>query len=796
MEGATRRWPTSPSQQEIESRFSHVVRRADFDHYRVYSAWHELLGFKWRLLIFPKGNKIDGEDIAHMSVYLDCGGPIDPAEKNEKKEDVHESDDDDDKKSGSIDCNSWSRCASFSLHLMKAKLLNDKLDGSAEAAKVAGLEENAQPLVMSQSTESFDSLLNEEMCGVCKDSSHSFTERVSDWGFLEFVSLSSLEEGPYADADGHVTIMVGISFKDNVSGVQKCDEYDDWLKDWNSKERTGYNGLTSNRSTGYLNATLQTLYCVGAVRTEVYRLPVAPACAEEELEFEVNRALRDVFKDLERATRTPGTAVLTNAFGWDSRDRKQPHDMHELKVCLFNGINQGGTKIDPSPTKYLSALFEGVLENRIKCVDVDYQSVTEEVFFDLWLSVSRCRDIYESFEKYTEVEVMDGDNKYHAEGFNELQAARKCVKFKKLPSVLQLFLRRSRYDFSRSTTVKVNDQYEFEKEIDLNRFVENSDGSDVFVLHSVIVFEDGLEDTGGHYYAFIRTDLDTGSNGTLGESSRWLRFEDSSVTFSNDEAAFQGNFGLGGEKDSNAYMLQYLRKSELPELLTAEPCGDGYDPTGSEGGNDNPAEGSAGLGSPPDSEVEDEIATQAPGDDGSVVAAPVDDECAAGTPGDNDSAAEGPGDSETAPEAPGENEIMTGAVGGDESVAEAQGDNESEGDAAGKNESAAQVPGDNLNASEAPGDNETAVEVPEGEWDGDAPKDDIITVAAQGDDESATDTPGDGIMLPASETEIDDDSNGESQGDDESPGKTQDLCAIHNRAETASISDIQENSAD
>lgn len=34
---------------------------------------------------------------------------------------------------------------------------------------------------------------------------------------------------------------------------------------------------------------------------------------------------------------------------------------------------------------------------------------------DLQLDVKGCRDIYSSFDKYVEVERLEGDNKYHAE---------------------------------------------------------------------------------------------------------------------------------------------------------------------------------------------------------------------------------------------------------------------------------------------------------------------------------------------------------------------------------------------
>lgn len=36
---------------------------------------------------------------------------------------------------------------------------------------------------------------------------------------------------------------------------------------------------------------------------------------------------------------------------------------------------------------------------------------------DLQLDVKGCRDVYASFDKYVEVERLEGDNKYHAEQY-------------------------------------------------------------------------------------------------------------------------------------------------------------------------------------------------------------------------------------------------------------------------------------------------------------------------------------------------------------------------------------------
>ena len=38
-------------------------------------------------------------------------------------------------------------------------------------------------------------------------------------------------------------------------------------------------------------------------------------------------------------------------------------------------------------------------------------------YADLQLDVKGCKDVYASFDKYVEVEKLEGDNKYHAEQY-------------------------------------------------------------------------------------------------------------------------------------------------------------------------------------------------------------------------------------------------------------------------------------------------------------------------------------------------------------------------------------------
>lgn len=64
----------------------------------------------------------------------------------------------------------------------------------------------------------------------------------------------------------------------------------------------------------------------------------------------------------------------------------------------------------------ISHLFEGHTFNFVECINVDYKSTRKESYMDLQLDVKGCKTVYDSFVKYTEIEKLDGQNQYKAEG--------------------------------------------------------------------------------------------------------------------------------------------------------------------------------------------------------------------------------------------------------------------------------------------------------------------------------------------------------------------------------------------
>jgi ubiquitin carboxyl-terminal hydrolase 7 len=372
-----------------------------------------------------------------------------------------------------------------------------------------------------------------------------------------------------------------------LSGLNE--QPDLWLHD--SKTDTGFVGLKNQGATCYMNSLLQSLYHVPALQRAVYKMPT-----EQETSVKRHRtasqhpavitrqdncntpesvalALQRVFYHLQHSSKSVGTKQLTKSFGWDALDAFTQHDVQELDRVLCDNLEEKmkGTPVE----KEVPRLFCGKLKNFVKCINVNFASERTEDFYDLSLNVRGCKNLKESLEKYVEREKLDGDNKYMAEGHG-LQDAEKGCTFSSFPPILHLHLKRFEYDPLRDANVKINDRFEFDEEIDLAPYMEEHPGGpEMYLLHSVLVHSGDVN--GGHYYAYIRPDC----------SDKWFKFNDERVTIATRDEAVESNFGseedpdrlpqgqalmiqrnrLGPRRCSNAYMLVYVKKAAVAEVL-------------------------------------------------------------------------------------------------------------------------------------------------------------------------------------------------------------------------------------
>eukprot|EP00960_Hanusia_phi_P046527 757889-Hanusia_phi.AAC.4 len=424
-----------------------------------------------------------------------------------------------------------------------------------------------------------------------KQAQHVFQYDDADWGFHTFLRHSTVIDPSFGYLVQNVltVILVVRVLKDHESR-----EYNSskdpilWLHD--PRVETGFVGLKNQGATCYMNSLLQSLFHIPALQRAVYKMPTEQETANKRPRHSthpaivsrndnsnssadsVALALQRVFYNLQHSKKSVGTKALTKSFGWDALDAFTQHDVQELDRVLCDNLEEKmkGTIVDGEVPR----LFRGKLQNFVKCINVDFSSVREEEFYDLSLNVKGCKNIEESLMKYVEVEKLDGENKYMADGHG-LQDAEKGCAFLSLPPVLHLHLKRFEYDPVRDANVKINDKFEFGPVLDLSQYMEGKAKSSLsYLLHSVLVHSGDVH--GGHYFAYIRPDC----------KSKWLKFNDERVSVVSAEEAIQNNFGGEDEFDgesafspsanrgksssrrtSNAYMLVYVRESAVAEVL-------------------------------------------------------------------------------------------------------------------------------------------------------------------------------------------------------------------------------------
>lgn len=401
---------------------------------------------------------------------------------------------------------------------------------------------------------------DDESKPLLREANNVFSSDHRDWGFNNLIPWKDMDKG-YISKDDTVVIRVTTIVLKTHAG------YKPYSFDEDSKQETGFVGLKNQGATCYMNSLLQSLYHLGYFRKAVYKMPTD----RDSEKISIPLALQRLFFRMQFSKRAVSTTELTKSFGWSQQDSYTQHDIQELNRVLSDNLEtkMKGTEVEGT----IERLFKGEYENFIECVDIEYTSKRNEAFYDIPLDVKGCKDLYQSFDKYVEVEMLDGDNKYQAEGHG-LQAAKKGTLVKSFPKVLTIQLKRFEFDFYKEAMVKINDRLEFPTELELTKYMPNDtqfDAPPIYNLYAVLVHHGDVH--GGHYYAFVKPRHD---------SEQWYKFDDSRVTKADAKQAIEDNFGgaevynyqfqgkqqsITRQKAANAYMLMYVQQSDIRQIL-------------------------------------------------------------------------------------------------------------------------------------------------------------------------------------------------------------------------------------
>uniref|UniRef100_A0A1A9WVR8 Ubiquitin carboxyl-terminal hydrolase 7 n=1 Tax=Glossina brevipalpis TaxID=37001 RepID=A0A1A9WVR8_9MUSC len=368
---------------------------------------------------------------------------------------------------------------------------------------------------------------------------HRFCSKENDYGYCNFISWQELGDPEnYYIYNGAITLEVFV-LADAPYGVK-----------WNSKQHTSYTGLKRQGSVSCMNSFLQAIYFTNELRKIIYKIPTEADNSTNS----VGLALHD---------KPVGTKRLTESFGLEMLHFFTQYDVQKFSRILFDKLESRlkGTNLEGT----IKALFEGKISSHIKCKNVDYNSTRYETFYDIQLNIKNKKDILESFQDYVAPINLEGENKYDT-GRYGLQEASKNINFMSFPPVLHLHLMRFQYDPITDSYIRHNDRLQFYEQINLDDFLQTEAGVNAdYVLHAVLAHSD--DNHGGHYVVFVNPKCD----------GKWYKFDDDVVYNCKKVEAIELNYG-GIDNDlsfhakrNNAYMLVYIRKSEINRILSDIP---------------------------------------------------------------------------------------------------------------------------------------------------------------------------------------------------------------------------------
>ncbi|TPX33084.1 hypothetical protein SmJEL517_g03920 [Synchytrium microbalum] len=323
-------------------------------------------------------------------------------------------------------------------------------------------------------------------------------------------------------------------------------------------KRKPYVGLANQGATCYMNSILQSLFFVIPFRRAIGSI-AKQDIPDPDRHVQAIKALSRVFDSLEKADDAVSTKALTKSFGWDSAFTFKQQDPQEFTRCFFEFLEDGIKKAGAE--NIINQMFEGEMEMRVQCKNITYASSRVETFNDIQLDVDGCRDLEASFQAFTAREDLIGDNQYRADDFG-LQDAVKFIRFKTLPPVLHLQLKRFQYDVEKDSMRKIYRRHTFPDRMDLSQFnIPAAEGGpktpQIYILQGVLVHSGGVH--GGHYRAYLRPSV----------LDDWFEFDDGLVTRIPAKKVYE--FGFGGEgSNKSAYMLIYVRESDMDVILEAE----------------------------------------------------------------------------------------------------------------------------------------------------------------------------------------------------------------------------------
>jgi len=188
-------------------------------------------------------------------------------------------------------------------------------------------------------------------------------------------------------------------------------------------------------------------------------------------------------------------------------------DTHEFLRSLTANMHPYNLRVGGSPHTYIQqhtnmlyGIFGGLLRSRVRCCSCLTDSVRYNTFLDLSLEVHQSASVSEALCSFTDINVLEGDNKYDCTVCKTKTCATKRLTLHSTLRVLQLHLKR--FGISEGGgSAKIGHHVTFPELLNVQPFTspeeQHSENSFDYALYAVVVHV-GASIWRRHYVAYVK----------------------------------------------------------------------------------------------------------------------------------------------------------------------------------------------------------------------------------------------------------------------------------------------------